>query len=102
MKESAVNRLASYIDALHPIIYINHFDSSVIDDAIIQVGQSAKFLEFNNALGAVDFKTKRAVHECDLENFLKLALDYGFEKNTFIILRDIHGELKNPKIIAPS
>ncbi len=100
MKESAVNRLASYIDALHPIIYINHFDSSVIDDAIIQVGQSAKFLEFNNALGAVDFKTKRAVHECDLENFLKLALDYGFEKNTFIILRDIHGELKNPKIIA--
>ena len=100
MKESAVNRLASYIDALHPIIYINHFDSSVIDDAIMQVGQSAKFLEFNNALGAVDFKTKRAVHECDLENFLKLALDYGFEQNTFIILRDIHGELKNPKIIA--
>lgn len=100
MKESAVNRLASYIDALHPIIYINHFDSSVIDDAIMQVGQSAKFLEFNNALGAVDFKTKREVHECDLENFLKIALDYGFEQNTFIILRDIHGELKNPKIIA--
>ncbi len=100
MKESAVNRLASYIDALHPIIYINHFDSKVIDDAIMQVGQGAKFFEFNNALGAVDFKTKRSVHECDLENFLKIALDYGFERNTFIILRDIHGELKNPKIIA--
>lgn len=101
MKESEVNILASYIDAVHPIIYINYFDSRVIDKAIMQVGASgAKFIEFNNALGAVDFKTKRAVHECDLGQFLKLVMDYGFDQNTFLILRDIHGELKNPKIIA--
>ena len=34
MKRSTVNILASYIDALHPIIYINHFDFKVIDDTI--------------------------------------------------------------------
>ena len=36
MKRSAENILASYIDALHPIIYINHFDFKVIDAAIAQ------------------------------------------------------------------
>lgn len=34
MKHSTVDMLASYVDALHPIIYINHFDSRVIDEAI--------------------------------------------------------------------
>ena len=100
MKESTVAILASYVDALHPIIYINHFDSCIIDESIRQIGQSAKFFEFNNALGAVDFKTKRSLQECDLEAFLKTAIDYGYEQSTFLILRDIHGELKNPKVIA--
>lgn len=50
MKRSAENILASYIDALHPIIYINHFDFKVIDAAIAHVGQGAKCVEFNNAL----------------------------------------------------
>lgn len=100
MKRSAVNMLASYIDALHPIIYINHFDFKVIDDAIAQVGEAVKCVEFNNALGLVDFKTKSPMQECDLEQFLKLTMDDGFEHETFLILKDVHGELDNPKIIA--
>lgn len=100
MKRSAVNILASYIDALHPIIYINHFDFKVIDDAITCVAKNAKCIEFNNALGLVDFKTKSPMQECDLEHFLKLTMDDGFEQETFIILKDVHGELNNPKIIA--
>ena len=100
MKRSTVNILASYIDALHPIIYINHFDFKVIDDAIAQVGETAKCVEFNNALGVVDFKTKNPMHECDLEQFLKLTMDDGFEQETFLILKDVHGELNNPKVIA--
>ena len=42
MKHSTVDMLASYIDALHPIIYINHFDSKVIDEAISRVGEFVK------------------------------------------------------------
>lgn len=57
MKRSTVDILASYIDALHPIIYINHFDFNVIDDAIARVGENVKCVEFNNALGLLDFKT---------------------------------------------
>lgn len=100
MKRSAVNILASYIDALHPIIYINHFDFKVIDDVIARVGEHAKCVEFNNALGLIDFKTKSPLCECDLEHFLKLTMDDGFEHETFLVLKDIHNELSNPKIIA--
>ena len=100
MKRSTVNILASYIDALHPIIYINHFDFKVIDDAISRVGENVKCVEYNNALGLVDFKTKSPMQDCDLEQFLKLTMDDGFEQETFIVLKDVHGELSNPKIIA--
>lgn len=100
MKRSAENILASYIDALHPIIYINHFDFKVIDAAIAHVGQGAKCVEFNNALGLVDFKTKSPMKDCSLEEFLKLTMDDGFEQQTFLILKDVHRELDNPKVIA--
>lgn len=100
MKRSTVNILASYIDALHPIIYINHFDFKVIDDAITQVGKDVNCVEFNNALGLLDFNTKSPMQECDLEQFLKLTMDDGFERDTFLILKDVHAELNNPKIIA--
>ena len=100
MKRSTVNILASYIDALHPIIYINHFDFKVIDDAIAQAGKDVNFVEFNNALGMINFHNKSPMTECNLEQFLKLTMDEGFEQETYIILKDIHGELNSPKIIA--
>lgn len=100
MKRSAVNMLASYIDALHPIIYINHFDFKVIDSAIEQVKGNAKCIEYNNALGLVNFNTKSPMKECNLEQFLKLTMDDGFEHDTFLILKDIHRELNDPRIIA--
>lgn len=100
MKRSTVNILASYIDALHPIIYINHFDFKVIDDAIANVGCNAKIVEYNNALGLVDFKTKSPMCECGLEQFLKLTMDDGFETETFIVLKDVHNELNDSKIIS--
>ncbi|MFJ7970055.1 AAA family ATPase [Psychrobacillus sp. NPDC096389] len=92
--------LASYIDALHPIIYINHFDFKVIDEALTNVAQGAKVVEFNNALGAINFYTKSPVMECELEQFLKLSMDDGFESDTIIVLKDIHDQLSNPKVIA--
>ncbi|MGN7402700.1 AAA family ATPase [Cytobacillus praedii] len=100
MRNKSEAILASYIDALHPIIYINHFDFKVIDEALINVSQGAKVVEFNNALGAINFYTKSPVMECELEQFLKLSMDDGFESETFIILKDIHDQLSNPRVIA--
>lgn len=101
MRLNSINTLASYVDALRPIIYINHFDSNVIDDAITQVSEGFKCIEFNNALGLIDFKDKHPLDMgCDLEKFLRDNMDEGFEQPTFLILKDVHGELTNPKIIA--
>ena len=100
MKHSTVDILSSYVDALRPIIYINHFDFKVIDDAIKQIGSNVKIVEFNNALGLINFETKSPMLECDLEQFLKLTLDDGFEQETFLVLKDINKELDNPRIIS--
>lgn len=100
MKKSSIDMLSSYVDALRPIIYINHFDFRVIDEAIDCIGENVNILEFNNALGMVDFKTKSPMQECNLEEFLKLVREDGYEKDTFLVLKDIHEELKNPRIIA--
>lgn len=100
MKKNTIDRLANYVDALHPIIYIKNFDFKVIDDTISKIDPVIKCVEFNNALGLINFKTKVPMRECDLEGFLKLTMDEGYDQQTFLILKDVHAELKNPKIIA--
>ena len=101
MEKTTVNRLASYVDALRPIIYMSHFDSQVIDEDIKQIREGASCVEFNNALGAIDFLDKQQLQECNLEQFLLHNLDEGFDQPTFLILRDIHKELQeNPQVVA--
>lgn len=100
MKRSTIDVLASYIDALRPIIYIRHFDFKVVDDAISRVGREVKCVEFNNALGMVDFHNKSPMEKYDLEQFLRSTMYDGFDRETFIVLRDIHRELDSPKVIA--
>ena len=51
MKNSARDLMASYIDALYPIIYINHFDFKVIDEIITDITDNRKIVEYNNGLG---------------------------------------------------
>lgn len=100
MQKKSIDLLSAYVDALRPIIYINHFDFNVTDSALESISQGANIIEYNNALGAVDFKTKAPLGECNLESFLKAVKDDGFEKNTFIVLKDIAHELERPEIIA--
>ena len=56
--------------------------------------------EFNNALGAVDFRTKSPLTEYTLDTFIKYHREDGCDHNTFIVLKDIHRELSSPVIIA--
>lgn len=100
MNINSENKLASYIDALRPIIYINHFDFCVVDNLLKRVGYDVNFIEYNNALGIIDFETKSPQMECDLEQFLKLNMDEGFDQPTFIILKDVYHEIKRPEIIS--
>ena len=47
MNINAENKLASYIDALRPIIYINHFDFCIVDNLLKRVGDNVSFIEYN-------------------------------------------------------
>lgn len=92
--------LASYIDALYPIIYINHFDFRVIDEIIEDITDNRKIVEYNHGLGIVDFKNKSPMMECDLPKFLRLVKDDGYEDSMFLVLKDVHQQLDNPEIIS--
>ena len=101
MNIKAENQLASYVDALRPIIYINHFDFCVVDNLLKKIGDGVNFVEYNNALGMIDFDTKSSLNmDRDLEKFLEFVMDEGFDQPTFIILKDVHHELRRPEIIA--
>lgn len=104
MRENAVNQLASYVDALRPIIYINHFDFHVVDELIAQVaGPDTHCMTFDNALGMVSFRDGHPLNALgeayDLEHFLLATMEDGFQSPTFLILKDVHGVLADPKII---
>lgn len=100
MRRNTEEIIASYVDALRPIIYVNHFDATVIDAILEHIGEGVKIQEYNNALGAIDFYTKSPMYDCTLEKFLDLAMDAGYEQNTFIVLKDVHRELEDARIIA--
>lgn len=100
MRKTARDLLASYVDALYPIIYINHFDFKVIDDTLSAISDNRQVIEFNNGLGIVDFFNKSVMKECDLLDFLKFVKDDGYDKSTFVVLKDIHNQLENPEIIS--
>ena len=100
MTNRARDLMAAYIDALYPIIYINHFDFKVIDEIIMDITDNRKIVEYNNGLGIVDFKTKATMKECDLFNFLNLVKDDGYEHDMLLILKDIHSYLDKPEIIS--
>lgn len=100
MKNSARDLLASYVDALYPIIYIDHFDFKIIDEIIADISENQKVIEFNNGLGIIDFKTKSLRKECDLFQFLKLVMDDGYDDSMYIVLKDTYQQLYSPEIIS--
>lgn len=98
MSNSHKNKLASYIEALRPIIYVPTFDFNAFDRIIEEIQGSAKIYEFNEGLGHVNFKTKLSENTYSLEGFLSYIVETNEE--TFLVLKDIHHSLNNPKVIS--
>lgn len=98
MKLSPVEKLSSYVEALKPIIYINHFDFEAVDKLISQVGKNIKIAEYNDANGYVDFKTKVKKSISNLGDFLSYMQE--IEIPHFLVLKDIHFHFQNPEILA--
>ena len=99
MKIPVINKLASYIEALRPIIYIPTFDFNAFDKLISQINQNSKIYEFNDGLGYVNFKTKLRETTYPIEQFLSL-FTASKKESAFLVLKDIHHYLSNPKVIS--
>lgn len=95
--------LSFYIESLRPIIYIEDADFFAIDECIDSISDGAEVYEYSNACGPVVFRTGRSIKtsgDASLYNFLDIYKAEAFDKRIFLILKDIHCELDNPKIIA--
>ena len=98
--QTAKDKLSSYIEALRPIIYINHFDFQAVDELILKTSDGGKIFEFNNAYGEISFDGKHAKKDIDILAFLS-AFDSDIKLHpSLLILKDIHNHLENPKVIA--
>jgi ATP-dependent 26S proteasome regulatory subunit len=99
MNGNAVNKLASYIEALRPIIYIPTFDFNSFDKLISSVQGNTKIYEYNEGSGYVNFETKQPETAYSIEEFLSLILA-GENQSSFLVLKDIHHHLNNAKVIS--
>lgn len=100
MKNRAEDLLASYVDALYPVIYINHYDFRAVDGMLGNIADGRKVIEYNNGIGIVDFRNKSPMKECDLAGFFSLVKDDGYDTPVFLVLKDVHNQLDDPVIIS--
>jgi SpoVK/Ycf46/Vps4 family AAA+-type ATPase len=87
-------RLAAYVDALRPVIYINHFDFHAVDELIAGIaGKDTSIYEYNEAGHHVDFHHKCSLGAVpgsgNLNSFLA-AFDENEPKTAFLVLKDVH------------
>ena len=95
MKSELQNKLLSYVNALRPIIYINHFDHHLADELIESVATGTKCYTFTNS-GIFAGKELLSLEDNSLEGFLYNQLvtleeaDANNPKHVFIIIKDAH------------
>lgn len=71
------NNLMQYRDAGYPIIFIESYEEDKADKIIGEIADSARVqvIEWNGAVGACDFRTKKqkGTHKLMLDEFLEIV-----------------------------
>lgn len=96
-----IDALRSCVESHYPILYLVTFEDEQCDRVIRGLADGRKILEWNLALGCVDFDTKNTLNDylglpAALSNFLDQDLS-----NHFIVIRDAHLVLpKSPEAVS--
>lgn len=97
------DNLKKYLNAKRTIIWCNSSDYQEIDEVVesaIQDVEEKEIYEYR-ALGCVDFKTKELYDErVNLYSFLDTVWKEGYDKNVYLILKDVDKELENEVVIS--
>ena len=111
MKTALENTLSGYVNALRPIIYINHFDCHLASELIARAADGAKCFTFTHA-GIFSGKERLSAQDSSLASFLEDKLVWLDEaeaespRRAFIIIQDAHqffdekSPLYSPKCVA--
>lgn len=101
-KYNIKGKLIRYIDAGFPIIYINTFEESKIDEIIKSVSYNKEIIEWNGLNGFVNPETELSfiVPNLSIENTLELLKTGNEMKNKILILKDINTFIENPKVVS--
>lgn len=99
--KSLKTKLNRYIDAGFPIIYINTFEESKVDDLIGQVGVGNEIIEWNESRGYIDFTTGTPqMEDCTLEMMLEQLKVPELLERKIIVLKDVVPYLEEPRIVS--
>lgn len=95
------NKLIRYVDAGFPLIYINSFEETKTDAIIKSILGGRECIEWNDARGMIDFRTKQElIKDHSLASTLSL-LNTGNELDRkLLVLKDAAAYLDDKKIIA--
>lgn len=101
------SQLSSYVQALHPIIYIYHFDFKIIENLIQRVGSNLG-LDIGSDIKEFSFfnvEKNKTREKCLIEFLREAFLSLEDEERDssiplFILLNDVHTELNNPEVIS--
>ena len=95
------SKLARYIDAGFPIIYINTFEEDKVDKIISEISLGKEVYEWNETNGYIDFENKTAIQEdCTLSCMLDQLKTIELLEQKIIVLKDITSYLEEPKIVS--
>lgn len=101
------NEILSYVNALRPIIYINHFDFEKIDKIIFNASKEENYKVYewlNNEITYIWEKDDDKIIKypkddpSDIKSFLKIRRTTSQKR--FIVLKNINEYLKDPEVIS--
>lgn len=95
------SKLARYIDAGFPIIYINTFEEDKVDSIIHEISSDKEVYEWNETNGYIDFETRTPLQEdCSLEQMLEQLKTEDLLDRKLILFKDITAYLDESKIVS--
>lgn len=101
MNKKLSDKLARYIDANFPIIYINAFEEDKVDAIIAGLNLGKEIYEWNETNGYIDFETKAPMYEgISIENMLDIFKDSEMFERKIIVFKDIVPYFEDSRIVS--
>ena len=94
-------KLARYMDAGFPIIYINTYEEDKIDGILSAIKADKEIYEWNETQGYIDAETRTPEFEdCSLETMLEMYKDRDKLEKKILVFKDLNAYLEDPVTVS--